>query len=71
MKLDARGLKCPLPVLRAQKALRDLPAGSTLELLSDDAASKDEVPAFCEQVGYQLVNTEGENSTLRFIIQKP
>ena len=70
LELDARGLKCPLPVLRAQKLLRDAPAHSTLELLADDAASWEEVPQFCKQAGYQLSEASKEEGTMRFLILK-
>lgn len=69
--LDALGLKCPLPVLRAQKILRDAPQGTILELLADDAASWSEVPLFCEQAGYQLQDaTRSDAGVMRFLIAK-
>ena len=70
LELDARGLKCPLPVLRAQKLLREAPAHSTLELLADDAASWDEVPLFCKQAGYKLAEASNQEGAMRFLILK-
>lgn len=54
-QLDARGLKCPLPMLRAQKHLRAMKAGAVLDVLADDAASWDEIALFCEQAGHRLL----------------
>lgn len=55
VQLDTRGLKCPLPVLRAQKRLRAMQAGEILEVLADDSPSWDEIALFCEQAGHQLL----------------
>jgi tRNA 2-thiouridine synthesizing protein A len=51
-ELDARGLKCPLPVLRARKALRDVAAGETLTVLATDPAAPRDFENFCEQAGH-------------------
>lgn len=67
--LDTSGLKCPMPVLRAQKTLRDAPAGSVLELISTDAVSLKEVPLFCEQAGYVLESTQEAEGRYTFRIR--
>lgn len=69
--IDATGLKCPMPVLRAQKALRGKAAGSRILLLATDTAARKEVPLFCEQAGYALLESGEEVDTLSFLIQKP
>lgn len=70
-QLDATGLTCPMPVLRAQKLLRTLPKGAVLELLSTDPISQKEVPLFCQQAGYMLQEaSEVEAGLWRFLIQK-
>ncbi|MBU6207467.1 MAG: sulfurtransferase TusA family protein, partial [Alphaproteobacteria bacterium] len=46
--LDAKGLNCPLPILRAKKALKDVPSGGTLEVLSTDPGSVADFGAFCK-----------------------
>jgi tRNA 2-thiouridine synthesizing protein A len=51
-ELDARGLKCPLPVLRARKALQDVAAGSALRVLTTDPAAPRDFENFCEQAGH-------------------
>lgn len=68
-ELDATGLKCPMPVLRARRALKPLDAGAVLRLLADDPAAAKDVPAFCETTGHALVATEdvGDGATAYFI----
>lgn len=56
--VDARGLLCPLPVLRLRKALQGLPAGTRLRLITTDAAALIDVPHFCAEAGHLLVNSE-------------
>ncbi|MCA8928753.1 MAG: sulfurtransferase TusA family protein [Alphaproteobacteria bacterium] len=68
--LDATGLKCPMPVLRARRALKALPSGAVLELLADDPASAKDVPAFCEMTGDALEETRQDGGTFTFLIRK-
>ena len=53
--LDATGLRCPLPVLRARKRLADLPPGTVLEVLADDPAADADMRAFCAATGHRLL----------------
>jgi TusA-related sulfurtransferase len=53
--VDARGLRCPLPVIELQKAAAASPAGARLTLLSDDPASANDVAAWCRLRGHELV----------------
>ncbi|MBI1180427.1 MAG: sulfurtransferase TusA family protein [Alphaproteobacteria bacterium] len=68
--LDATGLLCPLPVLRAQKALREMAAGDLLDVLTTDRASLQEIPAFCAQTGTGLVESEERDGRYRFRLRK-
>jgi tRNA 2-thiouridine synthesizing protein A len=69
--IDARGLNCPLPVLRLRKRLMDIPAGGTVDLLASDRAALRDVPAFCEAQGHTLVSScEEPKGTLRFRVVK-
>lgn len=68
--LDAGGLRCPMPVLRAQKQLRSMLPGQVLSVLSTDSVSWDEIPAFCDQAGHALLHREQENGQWRFWIRK-
>lgn len=56
--LDARGLRCPLPVLKARKKLAQLHPGMVLEILADDPAAIIDVPHFCAEMGYELTSIE-------------
>ncbi len=53
--LDATGLLCPLPVLKARKALKGLDAGQVLRLMTDDPAARIDVPHFCAQQRHRVV----------------
>ena len=68
--LDLKGLKCPLPVLRAKKALAALPPGTVLEVEATDPAALKDFPAFCEMTGHELVEARDEGAVLRFKIRK-
>ena len=54
-ELDARGLNCPLPILKAKKALADMHSGQTLKVISTDAGSVRDFQAFAKQTGNELV----------------
>ena len=56
-QLDARGLKCPLPVLKARKALRDVPVGEILTVLATDPGAPADFTHFCETTHNELVAT--------------
>ncbi|MGE3334920.1 MAG: sulfurtransferase TusA family protein [Rhodospirillaceae bacterium] len=67
--IDARGLSCPLPVLRLNKALRDIPGGAEIILLATDPAALRDVPAFCNAHGHQVIHSS-EGEFFRFRIRK-
>lgn len=54
-ELDARGLNCPLPILRAKKALADMQAGQVLKIVATDPGSVKDFEAFCKQTGHALL----------------
>ena len=56
--LDATGLKCPLPVLKARKAIAGLKAGQVLAVLADDPAGLVDFPHFCAEQGHDLLGYE-------------
>lgn len=68
--LDAKGLNCPLPILRAKKALQALPAGGTLEVLATDPGAVKDFQAFCRTTGNELVESTTEGKVLRFLIRR-
>lgn len=57
-ELDARGLNCPLPILKAKKALADMTSGQVLRVVSTDAGSVRDFQAFAKQTGNELVEQE-------------
>ncbi|KRC04163.1 Sulfur carrier protein TusA [compost metagenome] len=57
-ELDARGLNCPLPILKAKKALADMHSGQTLKVISTDAGSVRDFQAFAKQTGNVLVEQQ-------------
>lgn len=67
--MDARGLTCPLPVLKAARALRTLPAGSVLTLLSTDRTSLTEIPDMCEKTGHRLISVTEHADHIVFLLQ--
>lgn len=70
-ELDATGLKCPMPVLRARRALKPLNSGDVLRLLADDPAAEKDVPAFCEMTGDDLEKTTRlDDGVIEFLIRK-
>ena len=67
--LDARGLKCPLPVLKLEKRIGQLPAGAALRVLATDPIAKIDIPLYCTQQGHKCeTSTDGE--VLMFTIVK-
>ena len=67
--LDAKGLNCPLPILKAKKALRDLPVGGTLEVFATDPGSVADMEAFCQATGNELVESGEEGGVYRFVLK--
>ena len=61
-ELDARGLNCPLPILKAKKALADMTSGQTLCVISTDAGSVRDFQAFAKQTGNELVSQQSVGS---------
>jgi tRNA 2-thiouridine synthesizing protein A len=68
--LDVKGLNCPLPILRARKALVGLPGGATLQVLATDPGAVKDFEAFCRTTGHELVSSEAENGVFSFIIRR-
>ena len=68
--LDAKGLLCPLPVLRARKAIKSLSPGEILEIHATDPASRLDVPHFCDATGNELLDMRKEGDVLIFCIRK-
>ncbi len=68
--LDVKGLACPLPVLRAKKAMRDVPPGEVLEVLATDPGAVKDFEAFCETTGHTHLGWSEDGGVYAFQIRK-
>ena len=68
--LNAEGLNCPLPIIKAKKALKGMDAGKVLEVRSTDPGSIADFAAFCTQTGNELLSSETEGNIYLFEIKK-
>ena len=69
-ELDARGLNCPLPILRTKKALSDMASGQVLKVLATDPGSVKDFQAFSRQTGNPLLSSETAKNQFTFFMQK-
>jgi tRNA 2-thiouridine synthesizing protein A len=69
-ELDARGLSCPLPILKTKKALNDLTSGQVLKVVATDPGSVKDMQAFANQTGNPLVSSGEENKVFVFYLKK-
>lgn len=68
--LDAKGLNCPLPILKAKKALQGVPAGGLLEIYATDPGAVRDFEAFCRATGNELVASSQEDKVFKFVIKR-
>ncbi|WP_273124459.1 sulfurtransferase TusA family protein [Metabacillus sp. HB246100] len=68
--LDAKGLACPMPIVKTKKAMTDLESGQVLEIHATDKGAKSDLTAWAKSVGHELVKHEEENDVFKFWIQK-
>ena len=69
-ELDARGLSCPLPILKTKKALSDLASGQVLKIMATDPGSVKDMQAFSTQTGHPLLASTEENKAFVFYLRK-
>ena len=69
-KLDAKGLNCPLPILKAKKALKDVPDGEVLEIEATDPGSVADFEAFCRQTGNEMIGSSQDGDVYSFSIKR-
>ena len=69
-ELDARGLNCPLPILKTKKSLADMTSGQILKIITTDPGSLKDMQAFANQTGNALVSSAAENETYLFFMRK-
>ena len=68
--LDVRGLNCPLPILRAKKALTELGSGQVLRVLATDPGAVKDFQAFAKQTGNQLLSHAEDDKVFTFFMKK-
>jgi tRNA 2-thiouridine synthesizing protein A len=69
-EVDARGLNCPLPILRAKKALADMQSGQILKVLATDPGSQRDFAAFAKQTGNEIVESSAHDKTFVFLMRR-
>jgi tRNA 2-thiouridine synthesizing protein A len=69
-RVDARGLLCPLPTVKAALELENMPHGQVLELLADDPATRRDLPGWCAEAGHRLLSVKGSGKAFRIRIKK-
>ena len=67
--VDAKGLYCPIPILRLAKVLRGKPAGILVRLLATDPAAVEDVEVFCRELGHELVEARGDGEVFTFLVR--
>ncbi len=70
LELDARGLNCPLPILRTRKSMNTLQSGQILKVIATDPGSLKDLEAFCQQTGHEMLASSLENGEYHFNIRK-
>jgi tRNA 2-thiouridine synthesizing protein A len=68
--IDARGLSCPMPIVKTAQAVKPLPSGVIVELLATDAGSVKDVAAWCRATGHELVDQSSDGAVYRFVIRR-
>jgi tRNA 2-thiouridine synthesizing protein A len=70
LEVDARGLNCPLPILRAKKGINALASGQVLKIVATDPGSVKDLEAFCRQTGNEMLESSQQNGEYHFNIRK-
>jgi len=70
VELDTSGMNCPLPVLKARKALSEMSAGQRLHLIVTDPGAKLDIPAFCKMTDNPLIETNEQEGKIHFFLEK-
>jgi len=70
MVLDAKGLSCPMPIVKAKKAINELSSGEILEIHATDQGSKSDIPAWTKSGGHELLKETEEENIIKFWIKK-
>lgn len=68
--LDAKGLSCPMPLLRTKKEIDKIGSGDILEILGTDPGSRNDLPGWCERAGHEYVGEKEDSGFFHFYIKK-
>ncbi|NJD26784.1 MAG: sulfurtransferase TusA family protein [Chloroflexi bacterium] len=68
--VDARGLSCPMPIVKTAQAVKPLPSGALVEVLATDPGSTKDFVAWCRQTGNELVEQSVDGAVYRFVIRR-
>ena len=68
--VDAKGLSCPMPIVKTAQAVKSLPSGALIELLATDPGSVKDVAAWCRSTGNELVEQSADGAVFRSVIRK-
>jgi tRNA 2-thiouridine synthesizing protein A len=69
-RVDARGLSCPMPIVKTAQAMKPLQSGAVVELLATDAGSIKDVAAWCRVTGNELIEQTSDGAVYRFVIRR-
>ena len=70
LTLDVKNLNCPLPILKAKKALREVPVNALLEVLATDPGAEKDFIAFCANTGHELIENEQNDGIYRIVLRR-
>ena len=68
--VDARGLSCPMPIVKTAQAIKPLPAGAIVEVLATDPGSSKDLAAWCRSTGNELIDQTSDGAVYRFVIRR-
>ena len=69
-RVDARGLSCPMPIVKTAQAVKSLPSGAFVELLATDVGSIKDVAAWCRATGNELIEQTSDGAVYHFVIRR-
>ncbi len=68
--IDARGLSCPMPIVKTAQAVKTIPSGAAVELVATDPGSIKDIAAWCRATGNELVEQTSDGAVYRFVIRR-
>lgn len=70
LTLDCKGYDCPIPVLKTRREISKVPIGGILEILTTDKGAKNDIPAWADTVGHEIVDIEEENDVIKIYVRR-